>query len=565
MQDRLPHILARQGAAKVSLAPAANEVEFFHLIVPVYREFSNGNLARMVKDLEKQELLEKLRLVFVVNNTREVAADSDSPVRAENQLALKWLKETRFSFAHQVIDLSSEGIERNMGIVRQRGVSAVALNARSNPTGHICVHLDADTHIPPDFLKRLNDFYASYQDLDTIFLMRDYEIRNPPSAGLLFSHHIYRSKRAVSDFFNTRATLPYGMATYQISSRFSTLEKVGGFKPLAQDEDTALSHDLANGSRWIQAYEIVMKTEDRDREDGFTSMKRLQEINSRRVKKTRWKRVLNFLMRKPFALGPPSLAEMRNVPMKPFFINFQLFHALCVQIFTRVQSGEISYPDAVEVVRQRMEKVLLRPIEVESRRFFSSSLEELRAMPSYVELWHKRDLIRINAVAHAFPDLILAVGFHPGTDLWEIVKPHLPASEITWVEGEMAAKAARHDAELGMRLAGLEQFFAGQEVSSSDAFLLWCGKKNEELESCRKKVLAGELTSAQAIEWLKDIFGDWLVPYDCGNYAREADALRVVTSLLIRSRTSVPPVSALEEVIALLQDGPQWVGRSDLY
>jgi hypothetical protein len=559
------NILARKKASTITLSRTESKIECFHLIVPIFCEHKNGNLARMVGDLEKQGHQSKLNLIFVVNNSREEAANSNSSVREENQATLLWLKEQSFSFSHQVIDLSSSGIDRNMGIIRQAGVEAISSWANSNPTQHICVHLDADTHIPPTFLEILHDLYSSYESLDTVFFMRDYEIRHQPSTKLLFSHQIYRSKRALSDFFNTRATLPYGVATYQISSRYSALTQVGGFKPLIQGEDSALSHDLANTSNWIQTNEIVMRTEDRDRKDGFTSAKRLHEIDSMRTKKNNWRRFLDFLRGKLLALESSSLMDLRSASMRPFLINFQLFHPLCVQIFTRVQSGEITYSEAVEFVRLRMEKVLLRPVKVESHRFFSQNPEEFRKMTSYVELWHRRELIKLNPVAHAFPDLILTVSTQPGTDLWSILKLHLPSDEITLMEQQISSRDRNYNFDLEKRIDGLEQLLLGKEIASRDPFILWCKNENTEIERMKDDIASGKKTVIHATNWLKDIFSDWLAINSPGNYTREADTLQLIVSLLIRSRTSVPSNTAMEDLMALLQDGPNWVGKSDLY
>ena len=231
-----------------------NRVSF---IVPVYRELWNGNLRRFA-DMMRLQAYPRLTAVFVVNN------EPGSPALQENQESLEYLR--ALDFDTLVLDLSTLGFERNMGKIRQTGVRSLKECFPENPEQHIVVHLDADTRIAPNFTRQLAKTYNA----DAVFFRREYELRGEDLSG---THERFKAQRALRDLTIFLSRYQEGFATYQISSRLSTLLDCGGFKPSPKDEDTQLSRDLLKYPHYFDP-DLVVHTEDRVRTDGFTSARR---------------------------------------------------------------------------------------------------------------------------------------------------------------------------------------------------------------------------------------------------------------------------------------------------
>jgi hypothetical protein len=264
------------------------EISKISFIVPVYRELQNGNIQSFLRRLDEstREMTTEKRLrvtaVFAVNNTREIAADPTSSVWLENQRTIEYLNQEmkRHPYEIKVIDLSTEGTERNMGVIRETAVTQLLSqqpgDTKVNHENHALVHMDVDTKLPPKFFTHLVDAYGTKQDV--VFFARSYELRDELRTPLIKSHPDYKRKRAWRDLQILLGGLRQGVATYQISSRASAHLEVGGFKPLAQGEDTQLSKDLLTHTHLLDS-KIVVATEDRSRPDGFTSARRWDGLN----------------------------------------------------------------------------------------------------------------------------------------------------------------------------------------------------------------------------------------------------------------------------------------------
>ncbi len=149
-------------------------VEKISLVVPIYRELENENLPNLLASLQRQSFdFQKLHVLLLVNNSIEIANDPESSILKENQKTLGWLSEIIesrvYPFEISFMDLSTRGIERNMGRIRQLGVQFLADAASASAPNHIVVQMDCDTRFSEDFLARLTHRYEAFADLDVIF------------------------------------------------------------------------------------------------------------------------------------------------------------------------------------------------------------------------------------------------------------------------------------------------------------------------------------------------------------------------------------------------------------
>ena len=525
---RLQPLRARKNQESCLLPVKPERPVLFFFLVPVYRELDSGNLARLLDNLKAQTIgQDRVRLVFLVNNTPEVAAETGSPAFQENQRTLEWLaaRKKELSFGIEVVDLSTQGIERNMGKIRQEGVSRLLALPEAERLRAVVIHLDADTYVPPHFLARLGAFYETYGALETVFLLRDFEIRGVPSLDLIFTHHQYRLKKTLFDFHNVRSGLPYGVATYQITSRLSALERIGGVPPIPQHEDDALSKALRERTVWTQTAELEARTEDRTRSAGFNSQRREQDLLAQK-KKAR-KGIFRLFRRLSWA---EEIEARRPEAVKETFLWHALFHSLAKVLWAEVQAGRMLFRPAVDEYQRRMEKLLGRPVRRQRSRLFRYSHKELGSLPADSMPVPFSGGSVLNALAHPFSRLLVAGTDRPGTDLWSIFFPHLDAQEKQLAEKARTNEANAHNARVTTRVQALEAYLRGEEPK--DFFVQGLVEAGPWLAAARER----KQDAAALLAELRKVFPDWLEEYSKAGAAREASHVKILTALIALSR-----------------------------
>lgn len=501
------------------------EIRKIAFLIPVFAELRNGNLHQLLNDFRNlRGTSREVELYFLVNNSEAVAHDPASRVFAENQETLKFLEHLRLDCTIKAIDLSTRGITRNMGLIRQVGLDAFREGVSGDGKDCVVVHLDADTRIPADFLELLRQRYEANPDLETLFFARDYDLRSCPSLALLQTHHGFRLQRALLDFQNARSGLGWGLATYQISSRLSALERVGGIPLLPQHEDTALTRALLK-TNWAQAWEITMITEDRARPEGFTSKKRGQKLKASPTRR------VAAAIRGLFSEFHPSVD---TVQADESFLQHRIFHPIAEQLWYRVRDGELSYLDSVLELKARIEAILLREAPIENGRYLALKDSEARALPDIITLHDRGYEATLCPVAHAFPDLILEPTITPGSDFLQLALPHLTREAMQRCEEQLAEIAARHDQKALWRLSRVCADLAGVKVHhEGDVFLArWLSEERLSL-GYRRRLHARRANFAAVELELQARFPDWLAPFSQTRFVAETARLRLATEYYV--------------------------------
>ena len=272
----------------VELERVNRQIKKVSVIVPVYRELANGNLPRLMEILRGQTLSPKrLEVVLVVNNSVISASQADS-VFAENQATLLWLHQNDFPFKLKIVDLSSKGVERNMGFLRQVGAQA-ALDQEVALDQHVLVFMDADTAFRSDHLARLVQVYKDF-GVDMVLSRLGFEVRDRNNLETFFSHHAYQNDTRYGMFQRALRSAQDGVGAPQISALAKSFKSVGGFPNLEHAEDLGLIKNFAHLKTFYAPFLKVL-TEDRARPDGFDTAYRFS-----------WNQNFDWTTR----IGPPS-------------------------------------------------------------------------------------------------------------------------------------------------------------------------------------------------------------------------------------------------------------------
>ncbi|MCO5143361.1 MAG: hypothetical protein M9962_09755 [Oligoflexia bacterium] len=509
---------------KKESTPSFINLEGLAFIVPVYCELYSKNLERLLKSLESQDRMgKKMQVIFLVNNSVEVANDPNSKALIENQETIKWLEDQRnlFSFSIHVIDLSTSGFIKNMGKIRQIGVEWLLLNTE-NKKNWVVLHLDADTEFIEHSFKEIIHYYETYEALESIFFIRDFELRACPEQQLLNSHQSFRVKRAILEFFNTRTNLFYGVATYQISSRLNVLEKIGGFKSMPADEDTQLTFDLCSNTNWLQLESILVKTEDRTREEGFASKKRNKNLKKEQVFKF-FKSLINFWKK-----------ENKSNERSEYFLNHSLFHLLAMQLWYKVKNKQLAFLDAVEVLRVSLENLLGKKIQIEATPFSDLDDTDILKLSDDEKVLYEGSSIHLCPVAHYFPKTLLQSTNTPGTDLFKIFEKFMSAYEKDFFQNEIKKFEEKHLILVNER----RKRIADENFDiTDDPFLMYLSKT---------------LNKKTEIDLLARLYPDWLGAYDETISVRQRDFIQAMTKTAIFASNRFNESSGLNNALAKL-------------
>lgn len=269
-------LVGQQNGVSIVMERRFDPIHQFSIIVPTYRELYNGNIARLLLALQSQKIDPSMvEIVFVVNNTPAIARNVNNPIRIENQKTLAYLASVKTPFRVRTVDLSSEGIETNMGILRQRGSEFAIRNSKVAPEKHVILHMDADTVFEPSFLPGLFEIYSNYA-FGAVLVQRFHTLH--PQADEFMMNTFYKFKFGDSSYKMNQAGQYglWGVATPQISSRASALLNAEGFPPIRQDEDFRFTTRLGKSTPYFYTPDLRVTALDRARPDGFDAKLRHQ-------------------------------------------------------------------------------------------------------------------------------------------------------------------------------------------------------------------------------------------------------------------------------------------------
>ncbi len=249
------------------------------VVLPLYKELSNGNLARVIRCFLDQTATD-FALVCVISNAPE---ESGNPIWQENLETVRVLREpppgSIFAEARRrglqwiVLD-HTQGLERNIGNIRDLGAQEAIRRGAT-----VLAMLDADSLVPPNYVETiLREF--SQNRLSSLFLSMRW-IPQPGGSPELYRTHardIYWS--AWETFYAILlGEAIAGFASPQIVVTAAALQKVGGVPKLPKREDVRLAELLTELGDNKRTSDLWVITQDRARVEGFSAARRLHELN----------------------------------------------------------------------------------------------------------------------------------------------------------------------------------------------------------------------------------------------------------------------------------------------
>lgn len=273
------------------------------VIVPVFDEYENGNIFRLLESFAKQTApSNQFEINIVVNNTTDEALrkgqgfqDNQSTLELamllygdrDEALGNEGLNEYRKGVVDKVrkkglrvnfIDLSSQGFERNIGKVRDYGLSKI--KDRFGQIGvdseGIVAQLDADTTVEQRYIEKLINQFQD-ENLDTSFITMDYQAQEGPPEMFATSFH-HRYKIAMQEWFNSLRGGSVTVGGPQTVARLRAYDAVGGIKHQDMAEDFELSKALSEATRYKFGTDIRVYTADRIRATGYDSRMRQERL-----------------------------------------------------------------------------------------------------------------------------------------------------------------------------------------------------------------------------------------------------------------------------------------------
>lgn len=488
-------------------------MRLFSFVVPIYRELHNGNVPRLLDHLNRLSLHEcRLQVVLIVNNSVGVARDIDSPILKENLETIDWIQRQiesqTYSFAVEIVDLATEGIDRNMGRIRQIGVEhseAMAASMGVSRDSHILVHFDSDTLVSENLLSCYQELYSAYADLSVIYSPRKYELRNRPSLALIQTHPWYRVKRAYRDLKNILSRHDLGFATYQISSRASAHFAVGGFRPLPEDEDGALSEDFTQLNCILNPNTTVW-TEDRTRSDGFTAAKRITSAHEQKESKVK-----------------------TGFPFRLLLINHSY------TLLAKVRDSAMSYETAVSEFIHFASSVTALSLQIEDVQLYEQfaaqnpcSLSPSHQLSGYE--WAQD----MNPISALFCRQLYKSQKNAGEIVYGVLRSHLSTVEQSCLDALFEKEQLAHDSLVRARL----EAFASSEPSGAhmpDPFVAWAIGEHPEFTAWQAEALTRDPTQ-NSVELLVREFPEWLAPMQSTAYTREFAYFEACSRFLLEAQ-----------------------------
>ena len=297
-----------------------NHSHFVSVVVPMYRELGNGNLIHLLKNFSDQGASpQQFELVVLVNNTPEVAQDRENPSREEktlpsgkvisvnspqsiwqeNQQTLQLLRYVagdlpkspevlaslpqwqqdviqrakRKGIRLVIHDLATEGVERNMGVIRDEGVQAALKRHESRGASHIIAMLDADTRVNDGYIENIAAHFADPK-LNSLFLSSDWRVEPGSEPSIYQTTYGFRLPSQVNELVAGLQQRYSGGGGPQTVSRGTLFREVGGVPHYPMGEDGALAMDLSEKGFLSTPHSVNVFIGDRFRPDGYDALAR---------------------------------------------------------------------------------------------------------------------------------------------------------------------------------------------------------------------------------------------------------------------------------------------------
>ncbi len=277
------------------------------IVVPVYREFFNGNIFRMLESLADQTGAKSkiFEVILVVNNSPLVAVQKDEAF-ADNQALLRMIAaynegETKEALAMipeayrpmmakvfkkkivvHAIDKSTAGMPKIIGRIKRIG--GMEADHRLRQVGFeqgFIANLDADTTVSPNYVAEL--IRISEQDnVEAVFLDMEYVYRGDDKKAFSSHHRFHlgsRNNMFLKGTLKSRVNFAGGP---QIVVRARTYRKLSLFADYERDEDRMMVQDIPTDAPTAQISHVKVFTSDRVRpeNEGFVSSERKKFMNN---------------------------------------------------------------------------------------------------------------------------------------------------------------------------------------------------------------------------------------------------------------------------------------------
>ena len=462
------------------------------VIVPIHNEHGNGNLKTIVRDLVAQQGTEpsKLQIVFVVNNSVESARNRDAKF-IDNQNAIRWLQQQRpnLPFSISIVDLSSQGAERNMGNFRIAGVNSALKMANETPLNqHVLVMMDADTIFPSSYLS---DVRKHFETNNTDLLLSRYRLVPSQDKNLttLLSYPASLYQFRFDLLIRALQKGAHSATTPQMSVLASSYLEVGGFPKTIRNEDIILSRRMAPRSVAYSS-DLYVKAQDRARLEGFNSKDRVG-------------------VNRDFEAGKILAPEAQSS-------SWALLSNLVRRLEKKVENGQISKDEAVDQIKKILNSAGLKTD-------FNVSTETNRPL-----FFAMKDQLDTKTASFA-------------EDLLGLISRLLPASESDQVALELESHRWQHLGKVNSRLSAIREIIGSKspiENPTGDRFISQLISDDSELRKIVFSVAKQTESIDDCIRILVQKWPEFLGTWDKAPFTRGAAALDILEENILRAKES---------------------------
>ncbi|MGE0764723.1 MAG: hypothetical protein AB7N80_15720 [Bdellovibrionales bacterium] len=482
-----PTLRGQRNGKSVTVAPQPRPVRRISLVIPTYHELDNGNVMRILQTARRQTLPHHLlELVFVVNNSPAIAGNPNHPILIENLKTLALLKNIKADFRIRVLDLATQGIETNMGILRQKG-SELAIRESGLPAEqHVVMHMDADTVFQDDFLQRLYDLYAHYP-FDAVLVQRYHTLA--PDIDDFTLKTFYKFKQDDTEYKLSQALsyARFGVATPQISSRASAFVVAQGFPPIRQDEDFRFTTRLSESALYYYSPDLKVTAQDRVRPDGFDA---------------RIRHLWNLFFRE----HSDYLTQTENKAL----LWDLTYYGQAVTLANKIKNHRLSAYDAVESYAKVISKILGRPANVNA-----DALEAFAEWATYYRAaWSDSDLVFSNPL---FSETSQTT---PGQTLIVWLENLASPAERNQLRNRFWPEVDSHNKSVIARRTSIQSLLHGNTAAlkkdcfenSHDIFIQVLCRPKSALHDRVRQLANHGLSLQPALQTLELEYPDWLLP-----------------------------------------------------